>query len=103
MIPIVLASVVGLTAFLERMWSLRRERVVPQSFCVEIIELVRQERWGDALTLCRKRDVPIARILEVALLARAEPRGLIKERVEEVGRREAAELERYLPILSTVG
>jgi len=102
MIPIGLCSIIGLAAFLERLWSLRRERVVPSSFCVELIELVRQERWNDALTLCRKRDVAIARVLEVALTSRTEGRSLVKERVEEVGRREAAELERYVPILSTV-
>lgn len=103
MIPIGIASIVGLAAFLERMWTLRRGRVVPQSFCIELIELVRQERWNDAVTLCRKKDSPIARILEVAVQARHEPRSLIKERVEEVGRREAADLERYLPVLATCG
>jgi len=102
MIPIGLGSVIALATFLERMWSLRRERVVPQSFSVELIELVRQERWDDAMMLCRKRDAAIARVVEVALEARAEVRTLIKERVEEVGRREAAELERYVPILGTI-
>lgn len=102
MIPIALCSVVALAAFFERLWSLRRERVVPQSFCVEIIELVRQDRYSDAITLCKKRDASIARILEVALEARGEPRSLIKERVEEIGRREASELERYLSVISTV-
>jgi biopolymer transport protein ExbB len=90
MIPIGLCSVVALATFFERLWSLRRERVVPQSFSVELIELV------------RKRDAAIARILEVALEARHEARSLIKERVEEVGRREAAEMERYVPVLGTI-
>src|SRR3990172_2258801 len=102
MIPIGLCSIVAMAAFFERVWSLRRARVVPQSFCVELIELVCQERYPDALTLCKKRDTPIGRILEVAIEARGEPRSLIKERAEEVGRREAAELERYLPIIATM-
>lgn len=102
MVPIVLASVIGLAAFLERLWSLRRERVLPRAFCVELIELVRQGRYEDALTACRKRDVAISRIFEVAIEARGESREQIKERVEEVGRREAAELERYVPVVATV-
>ena len=102
MIPILLCSVVALATLFERLWSLRRARVVPPAFTVEVMETVRQHRWGDALTLCRKRDIPIARILEVAIEAREERRPLIKERVEEIGRREAAELERYTPILGTV-
>lgn len=103
MVPIAIASIVALAAVLERLWSLRRERVVPQSFCVEVIELLRQERYADAITACRKRDVAISRILEVAIEARTEGRSMIKEKVEEVGRREAAELERYLSVIGMVG
>ncbi len=102
MIPIGICSVIGLASFLERAWALRRERVVPRGFCVELVELLRQERWQDAATLCKKRDVPIARIVEVALAARGEPRSSLRDRVEEIGRREAMELERWLWILGTV-
>jgi biopolymer transport protein ExbB len=102
MIPIGLCSVVALATFFERMWSLRRSAVIPNALCVEAIELLRQERAGDALTLCRKHDVSVARVLEVAIEARGADRSLIKERVEEVGRREAADLERYIPVLGTI-
>jgi biopolymer transport protein ExbB len=103
MAPIALSSVVGLASFLERLWMLRRERVVPRGFCVELVELLRQERWQDAATLCKKRDVPISRIVEVALVARGETRSMLRDRVEEIGRREAMELERWLWLLATVG
>ena len=69
---------------------------------MELVELIRQERWGDALALCRKRPVAAARVLEVALDVRDQGRALIKERLEEVGRREAAEMERYIPVLGTI-
>lgn len=102
MVPIGLCSVIGLASFVERAWSLRRERVVPRGFCVELVELLRQERWQDASNLCKKRDVPIARIVEVALAARGEPRAGLRDRVEEIGRREAMELERWLWVVATV-
>ena len=102
MIPILGCAVIAAAAMLERLWSLSRVRVVPNAFAVEMVDLIRQQRWSDALTLCRKRDIPIARILQVAVEARDEPRSLIKERVEEIGRREAAELERFTPILGTI-
>lgn len=102
MIPIGLASVVGLASFFERLWALRRERVVPRAFCVELVELLRQQRWADALMHCKKRDVPIARVVEVALEARGESRSSLRDRVEEVGRREAMELERWIWVIATV-
>ena len=102
MVPIGLASMVGLMTFLERLWSLRRAAILPETFAVEVVELARQQRWADAVTLCRKVPVTAARICEVALLERERPRAAIRERLEDVGRREAAELERYVPILGTV-
>lgn len=102
MIPIGLCSLVAVAVFIERLWSLRRGRIVPRAFCVEMMQLVKLERFDDALTNCRKREVAAGRILEVAVLAREQDRGAIKERLEEVGRREAAELERFIPVLGTI-
>lgn len=102
MVPIGLASIVALAAFIERLFALRTGRIVPHGFAVEITELLNQGRHADAVTLCRKADTPIARIVEVALLGRGQTRAQIKERIEEVGRREAAELERYAAVISTI-
>lgn len=102
MIPIAACSVLALAAFLERLWALRRGRVVPRAFCVEVVELVRQGRIDDATTRCRTHPVAAARILEAALELRGHARARIKERVEEVGRREAADMERFVPVIGTV-
>ncbi len=102
MIPILIASVVAVATFLERIWALRRSRLLPRGLTSEITELVRQGRWGDALTACRKRDVPVARLAEIAVQYRHEPRERIKERIEEVGRREVADMERGVAVLGTI-
>jgi len=102
MIPIGLCSLIGVATFVERMVRLRRERIIPPSFAAELVELIRQERWGDALALCRKWDVAASRVLEVAIEVRSQGRVRIKERLEEVGRREAAEMERFIFVLGIV-
>ncbi len=102
MIPIGLASVIGLMAFLERLVALRRGRVLPRGFCVELEDLVRQRRHDDARTLCRKNGSSVARIMEVAVAHHGDSRSRLKERIEEAGRREAADLERFTGILGTV-
>lgn len=102
MIPIGLASLVGLVVFLERAWALRRSAIVPRDFAVEVQELLKQGRWQDAQTLCRKSGSVAAEVALVAIAAKGQPRAQIKERIEEVGRREAAELERYSQVLGTV-
>ena len=102
MVPIGLASVIAMAALIERVSALRVTRVVPHGFAVEITELLNQERYPDALTLCRKSETAVARVVEVAILARGRTRAEIKERLEEIGRREAAELERYSQVLGTI-
>ena len=102
MIPIALASVIGLAAFVERLWALRPARVIPKGARVELIELARQGRWSDALVLCRKADSPLGRVAELIFLHREQDRAEIKEFTEEVGRREAADLERYSGIVGIV-
>jgi len=102
MVPIGIASLVGLAAFLERLTALRAARVAPADLLVEITELLKQDRPADALTACRKREVALARVAEVAIEARGKARSAIKERVEEIGRREAAELEKGAAVLGTV-
>jgi biopolymer transport protein ExbB len=102
MVPIGLSSVVAMAALIERVAALRSPRVVPHGFAVEITELLNQGRHPDALTLCRKSESAVARVVEVAILARGRTRAEIKERLEEVGRREAAELERYSQVLGTI-
>lgn len=102
MIAILVASVVGLAAFVERLWALRRGRVVPSGTRVELIDLVRQGRFEDALTVCRKDDTALTRVVEVVLEHRGKPRGEVKELAEEVGKREAAELERFSGIVGMV-
>lgn len=102
MVPIGLASVIGLAVLLERIWALRAAAVVPQSFVVEVDELMRQARWGDVMAAARKSNSAAGRVLLAAADVRHKSRAAVKERLEEVGRREAAELERFSSVLGTI-
>ena len=102
MIPIGAASLVGLAVFLERVFSLRMARVIPNALVIEVDELLKQGRWVDVVAVTRKYESAAGRVVLAAVDARALSRSDIKERLEEVGRREAAELERYSAVLGTV-
>ena len=102
MIPIALFATIALVTFLERLWSLRRAKVVPASYVVKVTDMIRQGRFAEATTLSRATPVAAARIIEAALEARDRSHERLKERIEEVGRREAAELERFAPVLGTI-
>ncbi len=100
--PIVLCAVAAGAFVMERLWMLRASRVLPDKLVIEVNDLVDQGRYPDALTECRKNGSPLARVLYAVVESAGQKRGLIKEKVEEVGRREAANLERFTGALGTI-
>ena len=102
MIPILACSVIGLAVFFERAWMLRASRNVPRELVRRVEDLYLRGQVEDALALCRRSRTPVARILMAALRNAGLDREVVKEAVQEVGRREAAHLERYVGVLGTV-
>ena len=102
MYPIIVCSVLSLAIFLERVWSLRRKRNLPPAFLQEITELLRENNIRKALTLCNTNGSSISRIFTVGLSNYGKKREMIKELIEEVGRREASLLGKYIESLSTI-
>lgn len=102
MIPIVCCSVVSLSIFLEKLWALRRNRIIPQRFVTTIEHLLRSEKIPEARRLCEETEAPISRILLHGIKNFGKPRVVIKEIVEEVGRREAARLDSCIETLGTI-
>lgn len=102
MYPIMFCSVLTLAIFFERLFALRRSRIIPDKFIIEVSDLVRQQRMEDALTQCRLNNSSIARVLMAGISRHNKSRQQVKEAIEDVGRLEAATLERFLTILGTI-
>jgi biopolymer transport protein ExbB len=54
MIPIVLCSVLALGIIFERLWSLRRKRIIRYDLLNRIEELLREQKIPEAITLCKR-------------------------------------------------
>ena len=102
MYPIILGSVLALGLFLERLWSLRRERVIPASFRSRVRALVRAGKLSEAEVLCQENTSSLATIIGTGLKEAGRPRAEIKEAVTDVGRREVTHLERFIDFLGTI-
>ena len=100
--PILLCSVLSLAIFMERLWSLRRKRVMPESLLPKVERLVREGRLPDAISAVKGDDSSLSRILVIGLKNAGKKREQIKEVLEEVGGREAIRLEKYLEALATI-
>ena len=101
-VPILLCSVVAVAIFLERLFSLRRHRVVPADLVRRTEALVTGGELAAAMDLLRQSHAAVARVLVVGLRVAGQSRDVIKDHLEEVGRQEAAGLERFVDTLGTI-
>ena len=100
--PIILCSIIALAVFIERLWLLRRKRVIPSEFIRQIEDMLRKQKISDAIFLCQGDSSSIARIFLAGLKSSGRGMWLVKEAIEERGGREAVILEKHVNILSTV-
>jgi len=102
MIPIILCSVIALGVFLERVFYLRRKKIIPEDLLRDVEDLVKADRVNDVLGLLRRDRSPMARIFLAAIKNYGKNRETIKVAVEEVGGQEAEYLNKYVVILSVI-
>ena len=102
MYPIILCSIVVLAVVMERLWVLRRNRVIPEEFIQNLENLISQKKISEAVFLCQGNHSSIARVIFAGLKNAGKGLWLVKESIEERGIREAVVLEKRVAILSTI-
>lgn len=102
MYPIILCSIVVLAVVMERLWVLRRNRVIPGEFIQNLENLISQKKISEAVFLCQGNYSSIARVIFAGLKNVGKGLWLVKESIEERGVREAVILEKRVAILSTI-
>lgn len=102
MYPILLCSLVGLGLVLERLWALRRSRVIPRSFLVSISNLLDKRHYEEVAFLSQEGGSAAARLVQLALKLAGRRRALFKDSMEEAGRRESIALSSHLGALYLV-
>ena len=102
MIPIIFCSLLAMTVFIERIWTLKRDKIIPGIFFKNVKDLIDENKIEDAIGLCTKNSSSLARIILAGIKNHGKPREAVKEVIEEAGRREVALLDKYTGILGTV-
>ena len=102
MYPILLCSVIALAIFLERLWVLRRIRIIPTDFIQAVETKVKKQEIAQALTLCRNDNSSIAKIFLAGLKNAGRDMLLVKEAIQERGGREGVILGKNVALLSTI-
>jgi len=102
MIPITLASLVGLTVIIERMLVLRQSRIIVPEIAEAVETLSVGKDLSVAYAICERRPGPFANVVKAGLDHADNDWTIMRDVLEEAGRQEANLLTRRLGILETV-
>lgn len=110
--PLLLCSVAALTFIIERLFTFIRSRskLGTEQFMASITDSLRNDNIMEAVSTCEEAGGPLANVLKAGLLrysqAQIEEQEITKEEVQEsiqeAGLLEIPELERNIPVISTV-
>ena len=101
MYPLALMSILTVAVVIEKVFSLRTSRVVHGEI-VSCIESIRTPADIPlAVKICERFDTPFANIIRAGLAEANKPIFIVRQAMEDTGRREVKRLERYMVVLET--
>jgi biopolymer transport protein ExbB len=102
MLPIILCSIMAVAITLERLWTLRGQRVVPEELTDKVWQWVENRSITDKQITALQLHSPLGRVLAAGLSNRHRDRLVMMEAIEDAGRHVMHDLERYLNPLATI-
>jgi biopolymer transport protein ExbB len=102
MVPILLCSTLAVAIIIERFWTLRKSKVIPEGLDAMVEDWAARHELDQRHLSQLRAESPLGRILAAALVNRTRSREVIKEAVEDTGRHVVHDLERFLNTLGTI-
>ena len=102
MIPIILCSIVAVAIIGERLWALQRKKIIPKHLVAQIWHWHSMGQLKEEQITQIRKSSPLGRVLAAGLSNMSNSRDVMKESIEEIGRHEVHDMERYLNTLGTI-
>jgi biopolymer transport protein ExbB len=102
MVPIILCSILAVAITLERLWTLREQRVVPVELTDKVWQWVENRALSDKQVLALRQHSPLGSVLAAGLANRHRERSVMIQAIEDAGRHVVHDLERFLNMLGTI-
>ncbi len=100
--PLLATSILALALIIERLLTLRRQRVLPPGLLEDVLGLVRQKQVNVENVNRLEATSPLGKVLAAGLRARKLPRERMQEAMEYAGGAVAHGLGRYVGALGTI-
>lgn len=102
MVPIILCSIGAMGIIVERFWSLQKKKILPSELVPQVWRLFQEQKLDAAALRRLKTGSPLGCILAAGLANSPHGREVMKQCIEEAGRKVVHVLERYLNTLGTI-
>ena len=102
LLPIGVASVLGLALFLERLIYLRRGRIVPPDLTKAARTIIEDGDLDELHRRCERTDSPVSRVLRRGLRLAGGDRAHMRESMEDGGRAELRLMRRHTGAIAAV-
>jgi len=99
---IVVCSIVAISIIASRLIALRSKKINPPNLVAEVWTLQRKQALKMEHIKKLRASSPLGRILAAGLANSQQSREIMKEVIEETGKQEAHELDRFLNTLGTI-
>src|SRR5688572_13064680 len=101
MLPIALASLIGLALILERVIALRKGRIIPRGFMRKLKSVAPEgsDQRAAALRFCQENPSPIARVMAAGLRKLPQGHAAVERAIEDQGGAEVHKLRRNMRLL----
>lgn len=100
--PLIIASIISLAIIFERLYTLRRDQIVPSSLLQNTVESLRRGAFDANSLNALALGSPLGRVLAAGIRNLKSNRDVMKESLEEAGRAVSHDLGRYLTTLGTI-
>ena len=95
-------SILAIYLIGRKWWVIRSASRIDPLFMQDIRDYMNDGKVKSAITLCRKYDNPVARMIETGIHRMGRPMADIQSAIENIGNVEVARLEKGLPLLATI-
>ena len=99
---LLLLSILAIYIIGWKWWTLNKASKIESNFMNDIRDYLNVGKTKSAITLCRKYDSPVARMVETGIHRMGRPMSDIQSAIENTGNVEVSRLEKGLPILATI-
>ena len=102
MAPIILCAIIAMGIILERYWTLKPSKVIPEDLTSKVWGWVEKDALDQQQIQTLHQGSSLGQILAAGLINRDRDRVIMKDSIEDTGRHVVHEMERYLDTLGTI-